>query len=242
MSTSSRAHRREPSKGQCPPTTPHRNAPMPHIENLKKQAKQYLRWHREGHYPVAAQIRAALAKYAHLTDREIMARPFRLADAQAVVAQQSGFETWQALKEGLQTMTTDAVAARYPARPVLWTAEPQLFVTDMPRALRFYSEKLGFNVGFIYGEPPFYAQVVRDGAMMNLRHVDRPVIDRSADEDLLSAAMTTSHAKQLFLEYQARGVEFRQTLTREPWHGQGQGSFIVEDPDGNLLVFGGRTD
>ncbi len=29
---------------------------------------------------------------------------------------------------------------------------------------------------------------------------------------------------------------------REPWHGQGQGSFVVEDPDGNLLLFGGRTD
>ena len=27
---------------------------MPNIENLKKQAKQYLRWHRERYYPVAA--------------------------------------------------------------------------------------------------------------------------------------------------------------------------------------------
>ncbi|MGH9791593.1 MAG: VOC family protein, partial [Candidatus Acidiferrales bacterium] len=24
---------------------------MPNIENLKKQAKQYLRWHRERYYP-----------------------------------------------------------------------------------------------------------------------------------------------------------------------------------------------
>jgi len=136
---------------------------------------------------------------------------------------------------------TDAATLNAP-RPVLWTIEPQLFVTDMPRALALYTEALGFVLGFAYGEPPFYAQVVRDGAMMNLRHVDRPVIDRSSDADLLSAAITTSHAGRLFLEYQAKGVVFRQTPVREPWHGQGQGAFIVEDPDGNLLAFGGRTD
>jgi catechol 2,3-dioxygenase-like lactoylglutathione lyase family enzyme len=116
-----------------------------------------------------------------------------------------------------------------------------VFVTDMPRALDFYTQSLGFTVGFVYGDPPFYAQVVRDGAMLNLRHVDRPAIDRTAGPDLLSAAVTTSHARQLFDEYQARGVAFRQTLTREPWHDKGQGSFMVEDPDGNLLAFAGRT-
>ncbi len=31
---------------------------MPNLENLKKQAKQYLRWHRERHHPVAVVIRA----------------------------------------------------------------------------------------------------------------------------------------------------------------------------------------
>jgi catechol 2,3-dioxygenase-like lactoylglutathione lyase family enzyme len=139
-------------------------------------------------------------------------------------------------------MPTDASRIPYPSRPVLLTIEPQLFVTDLPRALTFYVEKLGFSVGFVYGEPPFYAQVVRDGAMLNLRHVDKPAIDRTAGADLLSAAVGASHAKQLFLEFQAKGVPFRQTLTREPWHGQGQGAFIVEDPDGNLLLFGGRTD
>ncbi|MFI4935930.1 MAG: VOC family protein [Caulobacterales bacterium] len=215
---------------------------MPNLENLKKQAKLYLRWHREGRHPVAAQIRASLPKYAALTDAQIMAEPFKLADAQALVARQLGYPTWEALKQGHQTMT-NAQPATYPSRPVIWTVEPQIFVTDMPRALEFYTEKLGFTVGFVYGEPPFYAQVVRDGAMLNLRHVDQPVLVRAGpDADLLSAAFTVSNAKQLFAEYQARAVPFRQTLHREPWHGQGQGAFIVEDPDGNLLDFGGRTD
>lgn len=133
-------------------------------------------------------------------------------------------------------------AMRYISRPVIKSIEPQVFVTDMARALAFYTDKLGFSVGFEYGEPTFYAQVVRDAAMLNLRHVDRPVIDRSVEADLLSAALTVSNAKQLFLEYQALDVPFHSPLNREPWHGPGHGSFIVSDPDGNLLLFGGATE
>ena len=38
-------------------------APMPNLENLRKQAKLYLRWHRDGYHPVAAAIRAMLPRY-----------------------------------------------------------------------------------------------------------------------------------------------------------------------------------
>ena len=128
------------------------------------------------------------------------------------------------------------------AAPVLSTVEPQLFVTDLPRALAFYTSALGFPLGFVHGDPPFYAQVRRDGVMLNLRHVDRPAIDRTAGPELLSAAINTSRVGALFATFQARGVRFHQTLARQPWHGEGQGSFIVEDPDGNLLLFGGDVD
>jgi hypothetical protein len=40
--------------------------------NLKQQAKQYLRWHRERYYPVAAQIRAALPRFRHIGDVQIL--------------------------------------------------------------------------------------------------------------------------------------------------------------------------
>jgi hypothetical protein len=37
---------------------------MPSLENLKKQAKLILRWHRERHYPVAGLIRMVLPRLA----------------------------------------------------------------------------------------------------------------------------------------------------------------------------------
>jgi hypothetical protein len=43
---------------------------MPNLENLKKQAKLILRWHRERHYPVAAQIREHLPRFLNMSDSE----------------------------------------------------------------------------------------------------------------------------------------------------------------------------
>ena len=96
-------------------------------------------------------------------------------------------------------------------------------------------------MGFTYGEPPFYSQVKRDNARLNLRLVCEPVFvgDIREREHLLAAAMTLDSAaeiRQLFVQYRAAGVDFHQTLKQEPW---GARTFIVRDPDGNLLLFGG---
>lgn len=131
-------------------------------------------------------------------------------------------------------MTTSSMLV--PETSTLIAAEPQLFVTDMVVALKFYREKLGFTVGFAYGEPPFYAQVLRGGAKLNLRHADALPVDPAlaAKHDLLAATIVLDHAKPLFLEYQAAGVDFHQSSRSEPW---GARTFIVKDPDGNLIAF-----
>ena len=211
---------------------------MPSLENLRKQAKLILRWHRDRYYPVAAQIRT-LSRYQHMTDRQVLAADFKLSDAQELVARQSGFESWQALKAGVPTMTSPA--AKTSSRPVLTGAEPQLFVTDIKASCDFFTAKLGFSVVFVYGEPPFYGQVQRDGVRIDLRHVDAPLIDPALRdrESLLSAALTMDTAediKQLYLDFQAAGVAFAQPLQHEPW---GARDFIVRDPDGNLVLFAG---
>ena len=210
---------------------------MPSIENLRKQAKLYVRWHREGYYPVAAQIRSVLARYRGLSDRQILDLTFRLNDAQELVAKRSGFENWLALIKEAQTMTPPAVSVG--TTSVIVAAEPQLFVSDIDAACKFYTCKLGFRVGFSYGEPPFYAQVVRDGARLNLRHVTGPVFDgqfRARVADALSATLTVGDPKPLFLEFQKAGVTFHQLLRTEPW---GARTFIVQDVDGNLIAFAG---
>ena len=215
---------------------------MPNLENLGKQAKLILHWHRDRYYPVAAQIRTGLPRYSQMTDSEILAQSFKLGDAQELIARQHGFESWQALKTGLPTMSDHAETISDKA--VITAAEPQLFVADIRASCDFFTGKLGFGIAFSYGEPPFYAQVKRDGARINLRCVEQPAIDAGLRdrEQLLSAALTVATAeeiKALFLEFQTSGVTFFQTLRREPW---GAKNFIVKDPDGNLLLFAGPAE
>jgi catechol 2,3-dioxygenase-like lactoylglutathione lyase family enzyme len=213
--------------------------PMPNLENLKKQAKLYVRWHRERHYPVAARIRAVLPSFRHLSDREILAHSFKLSDAQELVARKAGFDSWEALRKGAQIMT-DTQSEHF-SKPTLHAAEPQLFIADIAASCEFYTKKLGFSVAFTYGEPPFYGQIFRDGARLNLRCLAKPPIDPQLrdSEDLPSALITLDDAKPLFLEFQAAGVTFHQALKTEPW---GARTFIVRDPDGNLILFSGRGE
>ncbi len=126
----------------------------------------------------------------------------------------------------------------------LTAAIPQLFVSDIAASCTFFTGKLGFAVAFVYGEPPFYAQVKRGGAQIALRHVDREVMNKiatamKADVDMLAASISVDELQALYSEFQTAGVAFHQELRTEPW---GARTFIVRDPDGNLLLFAGSAD
>jgi len=215
---------------------------MPNLENLKKQAKLILRWHRERHYPVAAQIRGLMPRFLNMSDSEILRASFKLSDAQEMVARQHGFESWQALKTGLPITSRELKSS--PTKATLVGAEPQLLVADMKRSCEFFCDKLGFSLVFSYGNPPYYAQVGRDAARLNLRCVEGSVIESTVRdrEELLSVSMTVATAgeiKLLFLEFQSAGVTFHQKLKKQPW---GAKNFVVKDPDGNLLLFAGPAN
>jgi catechol 2,3-dioxygenase-like lactoylglutathione lyase family enzyme len=139
-------------------------------------------------------------------------------------------------------MSADAKHAS--ERALITGTEAQLFVADVAASCAYYRDKLGFTVNFIYGEPPFYAQVARDNARLNLRHVDEPVFIAGMRErqGLLSATLTLASAAaagHLFAAYEAAGTIFAQPLRKEEW---GATTFIIKDPDGNLILFAGPAE
>jgi catechol 2,3-dioxygenase-like lactoylglutathione lyase family enzyme len=130
-----------------------------------------------------------------------------------------------------------------PQPPILNSIAAQLFVADIQRSVNFYSQKMGFRVDFVYGDPPFYAKVTRDAALLAIRFVEEPVFagDVREREDLLTASITVATMEEiesLFLSYQAAGVPFHHALKDEPW---GAKTFVVQDPDGNLILFAGPS-
>ena len=124
------------------------------------------------------------------------------------------------------------------SQPILTSIAAHLYVRDLKASTDFYT-KLGFTLDFVYGDPPFYGQVSRDNARLALRSMDESFFteDIREREDLLSASITLARAdeiQQLFLTYQSANVPVHQPLRTEPWQAQ---TFIVKDPDGNLILF-----
>ncbi len=225
------------------------------LDNLKKQAKQFVRWHRERHWPVAEQIRSGLPAFSELTDREVFEATFQLADAQQLVAQRAGVASWADLKiravsndesagEPRGEEKSEPAAARGLAhnekadQPEISGVQPFLFVADVQIACDYYRDVLGFDVRFVYGEPAFYGQIERGAVVFSVRQVDAYILEaqrtRRAEEELLVAMIDTDNAKALSQEFVDAGASVYQTLRTEPW---GAKSFIVQDPDANLVGF-----
>ena len=93
---------------------------MSGLDIYKKQAKQLVRWHREGNYSIGGRLRA-LARYQTLTDREALALPFPLREAQEIIALEAGYASWAALKVAMgngpaQTRSTSPTLRRWQRR------------------------------------------------------------------------------------------------------------------------------
>jgi catechol 2,3-dioxygenase-like lactoylglutathione lyase family enzyme len=203
------------------------------LDNLKKQAKQLVRWHREGNYSVGGRIRR-LPRYRELTDAQILSLKFPLSAAQEIIALEAGCASWAELKAGLDTAAKKVQPAL--SAPALKRAIPVVFVSNVQVSAEFYRDKLGFAIDFLHGHPPFYGSVSRDGACIHLRFVHEPAFADGLREreGLLSAFLVVDNVKALFAEYKGADVSFVQPLKKEPWGGP---AFIVRDVDSNWICF-----
>ncbi len=117
------------------------------------------------------------------------------------------------------------------------SATPIFFVSNVPATAAFFRDKLGFQTDFLYGDPPFYGSVSRDGVCIHLRFVHGPNLfpQQAAQEgSLILATVEVSDVEALYAEFQGRGVAFPQPLLRQAWGGT---DFHVCDPDGNVFSF-----
>jgi uncharacterized glyoxalase superfamily protein PhnB len=206
---------------------------MPTIETYRKQAKLILRWHRERNYSLGEKVRR-LERYQSLTDPEVLALKFTLALAQEIVSVEAGHQSWAELKAAA------AGAAKTP-RPspgplYLKDVTPILLVRNVETCAAFFQQKLGFEIDFLHGLPPFYGSVSRDGVCIHMRFVHEPFFAQAAalEESVIVASIQVSDVQALFNEFKARGVEFAETLTKQAWGGT---DFHVRDPDGNAISF-----
>jgi catechol 2,3-dioxygenase-like lactoylglutathione lyase family enzyme len=206
---------------------------MPTIATYRKQAKLLVRWHREKNYSVGEKVRM-LERFRSFTDREALEMNLPLTLAQEIIAVEAGYKSWPELK--LAASGAPKMPRRAGGPALLKDAIPILLVRDVKVCATFFEQKLGFQVDFLHGLPPFYGAVSRDGVRLHIRYVQQPVFAEIArrEKSLLCASFEVSNVQDLFEEFKARRVEFVQALTRQPWRGT---DFQVRDPDGNVISF-----
>lgn len=82
--------------------------PRPHIDHLKKQAKDLLDAHRRADAPALARIRDALPAFSGRSDSDVARGPFALHDAQSAIAREYGFASWRQLRAEVSARVLDS--------------------------------------------------------------------------------------------------------------------------------------
>ena len=210
---------------------------MSRLDICKKQAKQLVRWHRDGNHSIGGRIRG-LARYKTLTDREALALAFPLREAQEIIALEAGYASWAALK--LAVANEPAPAKPLSPMPRLTRAVPVILVSNVQASAEFFRDTLGFSIDFLHGRPAFYGSVSRDSACVHLKFVHEPalVVGAQDGDGFITAFINVDNVKALYAEYVTAGAPFAQKLKKQAWGGR---DFVVRDADGNGIAFVGMA-
>ena len=122
-------------------------------------------------------------------------------------------------------------------KPRLTSFAPQFLVDDLARSIAYYQK-----LGFAFGEPwdGFYAIGQVDGLELHLKEAPKHDAERKyrREHEHLDAAAGVDGIEAFYATCAANGAKIIRPLTSTAW---GTKDFYVEDPDGYVISFGGRT-
>jgi catechol 2,3-dioxygenase-like lactoylglutathione lyase family enzyme len=121
-------------------------------------------------------------------------------------------------------------------QPRLTSLAPQFLVDDLEQSMTYYRK-----LGFVFGEPwdGFYAIGQLDGLELHLKEAPKNDAERQhrREQEHLDAAAGVDGIEAFYERCVANGVTIHRPLTATAW---GTKDFYIEDPDGNIIAFGGR--
>ena len=111
-------------------------------------------------------------------------------------------------------------------------AVPVVAATDVRAGVDYYAQVLGFTEHFIFGDPPVYAGVKREGVLLYI----------SLDVTLVEILKSNKLHPDLFIwvqdidkayaEHQTLGAKLVEEISDRPWDAR---QYVIEDPSGYHL-------
>jgi uncharacterized glyoxalase superfamily protein PhnB len=121
----------------------------------------------------------------------------------------------------------------------LTSIAPVLIVRDMQASLKYWRDKVGFDVSRQFGEPVNFAMPNRDGITIMLAQskaeVDVPVPNWRVQDKTNNIYIWVDDAKSLYHELIERGAIIDYTMYDTPW---GTREFGIQDLDDRDITFG----
>lgn len=124
------------------------------------------------------------------------------------------------------------------ARHQLHGMQPVLTVADVAAAARYFVDLLGFDLDFLYGDPPVHGRVkTGDGTYGQpiYIHLSLPDDDETGRQPTGELRIHVGHdVDALCQTYRGRGVNVVQDPISQPW---GLREFVVLEPNGHYIRF-----
>lgn len=102
-------------------------------------------------------------------------------------------------------------------------------VSDLERALKFYTEVLGFEVDFTFGS---YAGIKCGSVLLHITQAENPHTERIGRGNVY---IFVDEVDKYYKTITAKGAKTKDEPKNWPYHMR---DFIAYDPDGNQLTFG----
>ena len=122
----------------------------------------------------------------------------------------------------------------------MWTIAPYFIVDDVVASSNYYRDTLGFHYDRLWGDPPRFCMVKRNGIIIMLSQFETPGAMNpnsraNPEEGAWDAYIWIDDADALYKEFQSKGVKIARAICNQEY---GCRDFDILDLNGYRLCFG----
>lgn len=112
-------------------------------------------------------------------------------------------------------------------------AVPVVATADVRSTVAYYTRVLGFTEHFVFGDPPVYAGIERDGVLLYIACDVKLASVLKSDSGLHPEVfLWVRDVDKVFVEHKLRGATIVEEIADRAWDAR---QYVIEDPNGYHL-------